>query len=153
MTQINRNKVIPNPGLLFLIHSNEVFAFEIGERGNTAYWLRGQVVRGAKGHEPLFYGRLFMPIAVPGGIVIDSFPKATTPRGWEKRLSINPTGYDLVHTETGEVILGYRVHGDRCQVSVHVYDERGAVVAENDGETLLIHRGPAFLPPLMGIAA
>ena len=151
--EMRGNRIIDaNQRRKFNIHSNQVRGFEIGEEGVTAYYLSGEVVGQDEEEEFLFNGKLFLPNAEPGGIIIDSFPKAEAPQGWEKRHSIDPVGWDLVHRNTGTVILGFRERGDICDVTTNVYDENGEVVAECAEDTLKIHRGPANIPPWIWLA-
>ncbi len=69
---------------MFSIQSNHVFGFEIGADGKTKYFLKGEVV--GPEEEFIFNGVLFLPGADLGGTILDNFPKADAPKGWEKSI-------------------------------------------------------------------
>jgi hypothetical protein len=130
-----------------MVGSNITDGFEVGRPGQTKYHLIGRLA--GPQEEYLFNGTLYLPDGGAAGTVIDNFPKGPVPNGWTRRQRADDKGYELV-SDSGVVIFGYRVEGDRCFVTTNLYDEKGNMIAQATEESLIIN-GPCTFgdPPVI----
>lgn len=141
--EMSGNIIISGERRMFNIASNIVPYFEIGELPDTKYFLKGETV--GPDEEFLFNGVLFLQDGDKSGKIIDNFPKGPIPKGWTKEPLVDAEGYKLTDNNTGAIIFGYRVIEQICYVITNVYNENGIVIAEANGNNLLIHKGPALI--------
>lgn len=139
-----RNIINVRPGeRCFLVGTNLVDYFEIGQPNSTAYWLVG--ARVGPDLEFVFNGRLFVETGDEPSIVIDNFPKNPPLSGWRKIHKPNIEGFDLARDSDDRVIFGYEVIDNVCHVTTNIYNNEGVLVAETTPDNFLLHRGPALL--------
>lgn len=81
---------------------------------------------------PIFDGRLYIEPEHLEPTEIRNFPVGPPPVGWSTRAS--GAGYELVHDESQEVILGFRVDSGVCRVTTDLYDADGPLALLQDGE-------------------
>lgn len=128
----------------FQIGSNQCTRFRIGDPKTTKYLLIGQCVSSDQ-IEFVFNGTLFRRGDPRAAIIFDSFPKLPPPNGWVKNHKIDPSGYDLVNKDTGEVIFGYEVRGNKCLITVNLYDENGSTIARTSPNSFDVLREPLIM--------
>ncbi|MFN0042981.1 MAG: hypothetical protein ACKVSF_07190 [Alphaproteobacteria bacterium] len=68
---------------------------------------------------------------------IRSFPAGPAPDGWSVRAIADQAGYEMVHDETGEVILAFRIRDEICEITTNIYDADGPLALAQDGDLIM----------------
>lgn len=121
----------------FLVASNYVNYWEIGDPSGESYYLEARIENG----EFLINGRLHISGCTEWCEIKDNMPV-----GGACSKSSLPNGYRVTDSD-GNVILDMTVSQDglQCRVVGTIFDSDGSIVAEGTDAGMTIHRGPAVL--------
>lgn len=119
----------------YFVASNYTNYLELGSRGETEYYLEARI----EGGEFLVDADLPYPDSNEVCRIRDNFPETDC----EKERTGD--GYQILTPEEEPFFGIRRVRENRCLIRGTVYDGEGEIVAEENGEDFLVHRGPAVL--------
>lgn len=132
------NYIFVQPGQkAFKVASNFTNYLELGVAGATDYYLEARV----EGDEFLINATLLDPQSKSPCRVVNNFPERSS-----CRREMTPEGYRIL-SPSGELLLGIEldVGTNVCHLRGTIYDAKGNVIAQDDGDDFLIQHGPVVL--------
>ncbi|MBI4601107.1 MAG: hypothetical protein HY721_04015 [Planctomycetes bacterium] len=132
------NYICVQPGQkAFKVASNFTNYLELGVAGATDYYLEAWV----EGGEVFINATLVDPQAKSFCRVVNNFPERSS-----CRREMTRQGYRIL-SQSGQHLLGIEldVSTNVCHLRGTIYDAKGNVIAQDDGDDFLIHHGPAIL--------
>lgn len=119
----------------FEVASNYTNYLELGARESGGHYLQARIEQGEFAIDADLYDSHGDHLCR----VVDNVPQ-----GGNCRKEMTTSGWQ-VFGPTNDLVLGVEVHDNVCSIRGVLYDSKGEKVAEGNGSTLLIHKGPAVL--------